>query len=84
MLKDFENWLLSKRYKPNTSIDYASRLERLCRKENFTIEYLAKHLSEIMPLYDKSGKKSCYGRLSHCTVLNALRRFSEFLDESAY
>ena len=83
MQKQFETWLLAKNYKPTTAIDYPARLERLCRKEKFDYEHLAQHLAEIMPQYEKNGKKSSYGKRSHSSVLNALRRFSEFLAESA-
>ena len=79
MQKQFEEYLLAKNYSPLTSIDYSARLERLCRKEQISYEHLAQHLAEIMPQYDKNGKKSSYGRRSHSTVINALKRFSEFL-----
>lgn len=82
MQKQFEQYLLAKNYSPLTSIDYPSRLERLCRKEKISYEYLAQHLPEIMPQFDKNGKKSSYGKRSHSSVINALRRFSEFLSEA--
>ena len=82
MQKQFEQYLLAKNYSPLTSIDYPSRLERLCRKEKFSYEHLAQHLDEIMPQYERDGKKSSYGKRSHSSVINALRRFSEFLNET--
>lgn len=82
MQKQFEQYLLAKNYSPLTSIDYPSRLERLCRKEKFSYEHLAQHLPEIMPQYEKTGKKASYGKRSHSSVINALRRFSEFLNEA--
>ena len=82
MQKQFEQYLLAKNYSPLTSIDYPSRLERLCRKEKFSYEHLAQHLPEIMPQYEKTGKKASYGKRSHSSVINALRRFSEFLSET--
>lgn len=81
MQKQFEQYLLEKNYKPTTSIDYPARLERLCRKEKISFEYLAKHLADILPQYETNGKKSSYGKRSHSSVLNALRRFAEFLNE---
>ena len=83
MLNEFKDWLLGQKYKPTTTEDYQGRIERLCRKEKFTLEHLIKNLSEIMPQYEKTGKKSSYGRLSHSTVINALRRFKTFLAEGA-
>ena len=82
MQKQFEEYLQAKKYSQLTSIDYPARLERLCRKEKISYEHLAQHLAEIMPQYDKNGKKECYGRRSHSSVLNALRRFAEFLSEA--
>lgn len=82
MQKQFEQYLLAKNYSPLTSIDYPSRLDRLCRKEKFSYEHLAQHLSEIMPQYDRAGEKASYGKRSHSSVINALRRFSEFLNET--
>lgn len=82
MQKQFEQYLLAKNYSPLTSIDYPARLERLCRKEKISYKHLAQHLPEIMPQFDKNGKKSSYGKRSHSSVINALRRFSEFLSEA--
>ena len=82
MQKQFEQYLQSKNYRPTTSIDYPARLERLCRKEKISYEYLAQNLNEIMPQYEKTGKKSSYGKRSHSSVINALRRFAEFLSEA--
>ena len=39
MLKNFENWLLENNYSASTSADYMGRIERLCRKEEFTLAY---------------------------------------------
>ena len=81
MLNEFKNWLLNQNYTPNTSEDYKSRIERLCRKEKMTLEHLVKNITLIMPDYEKNGKKSNYGKRSHDTVINALRRFKTFLAE---
>ena len=83
MQKQFEQYLQSKNYRPTTSIDYPARLERLCRKEKISYEHLAQHLPEIMPQYEKTGKKASYGKRSHSSVINALRRFAEFLSETS-
>ena len=48
MQKQFEQYLLVKNYSPLTSIDYPSRLDRLCRKEKISYEHLAQHLPEII------------------------------------
>lgn len=40
MLKNFKNWLLENKYSELTSTDYMGRIERLCRKEGFTLAHL--------------------------------------------
>ncbi len=79
MLKQFENWLLEQNYKPTTAVDYHGRIERLCRKEEFTLAYLMENIASILPEYESSGKKSSYGKRSHTSVRQALRRFKMFL-----
>lgn len=82
MLNNFKNWLLENKYSELTSADYVGRIERLCRKNKYTLEYLVKNLSAVLPEYEKNGKKHSYGKRSHYSVLNALKRFQTFLVES--
>lgn len=56
MLKNFENWLLEQNYSASTSADYMGRIERLCRKEEFTLAYLVENLSSILPQYETTGE----------------------------
>lgn len=79
MLKEFENWLLEQNYKPTTAVDYHGRIERLCRKEEFTLAHLVENISSILPQYETTGEKSSYGKRSHTSVRQALRRFKMFL-----
>lgn len=79
MLKEFENWLLAQNYKPTTAVDYHGRIERLCRKEEFTLAYLVENIASILPQYETTGEKSSYGKRSHTSVRQALRRFKMFL-----
>lgn len=77
----FEAWLLDNNYKPTTAVDYTNRVRLVCEREKISYEYLAEHLSEIIPQYDKTGKSSSYAKTSHYSVWNALCRFKEFLGE---
>lgn len=79
MLKNFENWLLENKYSTLTAADYMGRIERLCRKEEFTLAYLMENISSILPQYETTGEKSSYGKRSHTSVRQALRRFKMFL-----
>ena len=79
MLKNFENWLLENHYKPTTAADYMGRVERLCRKEGYTLAHLVENISSILPQYETAGEKSSYGKRSHTSVRQALRKFKMFL-----
>lgn len=79
MLKQFENWLLEQNYKPTTALDYQGRIERLCRAEKITLDYLIKNLALILPEFEVAGAKSSYGKRSHTSVRQALKRFQMFL-----
>ena len=82
MLKNFENWFLENKYSELTSADYAGRIERLCRKEEFTLAHLVKNIASILPQYEITGEKSSYGKRSHTSVRQALRKFQMFIQTS--
>ena len=79
MLNEFKNWLLNRNYKLSTALDYQGRIERLCRKETITLEFLAKNIVTILPEYEIAGAKSSYGKRSHTSVRQALRNFKMFV-----
>lgn len=79
MLKNFENWLLENKYSALTATDYMGRVERLCRKEGYTLAHLVENISSILPQYETTGEKSSYGKRSHTSVRQALRKFKMFL-----
>ena len=79
MLKNFENWLLENKYSALTAADYMGRVERLCRKEGYTLAHLVENIASILPQYEITGEKSSYGKRSHTSVRQALRKFQMFL-----
>ena len=79
MLKNFENWLLENKCSALTAADYMGRIERLCRKEEFTLAHLVENISSILPQYEITGEKSSYGKRSHTSVRKSLRKFKMFL-----
>ena len=79
MLNEFKNWLLNRNYKHSTALDYQGRIERLCRKEAITLDFLAKNIATILPEYETAGAKSSYGKRSHTSVRQALRNFKMFV-----
>lgn len=82
MLNEFKLWLISKNYKINTANDYQSRIERLCKHENISLETLIANIKTILPIYEV-GEKFAYGNRSHTSVKQALRRFNHFLNQEA-
>lgn len=88
MKEQFYNYLVKRGYavttptgNPSTVYDYTKRIEKVCEWENTTWTGLAQKISAIITMYDVGGKKEEFGRKSNCAVINALRRFSEFLAE---
>ena len=86
MKEQFIEYLIEQGYsvetpsgKPSTVYDYPKRIDKVCKLENTTWEELAKNISLIVMLYDKGGAKEEQGRQSKYAVINALRRFSEYL-----
>lgn len=79
LLQDFKNWLIQNNYKINTAKDYEGRIERLCKKENISLDMLVENIANVLPQYELSGAKSEYGRMSHESVKQALRHFNKFL-----
>jgi hypothetical protein len=84
--KQFETFLREKGYSqktpsgaPSTVYDYSKRVGRVCKWENMTWMELADNISTILVLYGVGGIKEDKGKLSHSAVINALKRFSEFL-----
>lgn len=82
MLKNFENWLLENKYSALTAADYMGRVERLCRKEGYTLAHLVENIASILPQYEITGEKSSYGKRSHTSVRQALRKFQMFIQTS--
>ena len=78
LLQNFKNWLIENNYKINTAKDYEGRIERLCKKENISLDTLVQNITNILPQYE-TGDKYDYGNRSHTSVKQALRRFNKFL-----
>ena len=88
MKKEFENYLILQGYSlttpsgnPSTVYDYIKRIDKVCIWENCTWETLATNISNIVRVYDIGGLKENLGNLSHRAVINALKRFRDFLNQ---
>jgi len=88
MKQQFEEYLMKRGYaitapsgKPSTAYDYPRRIEKVCKWENTTWADLATNIDAILVEYDIGGSKEKLGNKSNKAVINALKRFSEFLKE---
>jgi len=87
MKEAFEKYLIAKGYKTETPTgnrstvyDYIYRIDKVCEREHLSWKELADNISSILPEYDGGGIKEHLGKQSHSSVINALKRFAEFLE----
>ena len=81
----FEKYLIKKGYKvknrkgnPSTVTYYLNAVESVRTEEGISWDTLKNTVSSIVPQYDAGGTKELLGAYQHKTVINALKRFSEF------
>ena len=79
MKEQFAGYLRERGYKGSTLNIYPNSIEKVCKLEKTTWEGLAKNISSIVVLYDKGGEKENDGSQSNNQLINALKRFSEYL-----
>jgi hypothetical protein len=65
--------------RPSTVYDYSWRVERVVDRENISWLKLAANVDDIIQSYDKGGVEEEYGSSGNGAVINALRRFKEFV-----
>ncbi len=82
----FYSYLREKGYKEytpsgnkSTLYDYLGRIERICKDEEITWNELSKQINKFVQDYDTNGVKSELGEKSHRAVINALKRYQEFI-----
>ena len=88
MKEQFRQYLIESGYKeitpsghPSTVYDYIKRIEKVCEWERKNGETLAMNIDTIVAIYDVGGAKEEWGKKSHSAVINALRRYQEFVRE---
>ena len=90
ILNRFELYLESEGYSvvtpqglPSTTYDYAhARIPFVLREEQISIETLMSNIDQYVKMYDLRGLKSALGNKSHRAVINALKRFQEFIQSN--
>ena len=86
LLSDFKNYLIQCGYAeytprglPSTVYDYVGRIRKILEWESISLEELNCEISTICNEYDIGGSKQKLGELSHRAVINAIKRYREFL-----
>ena len=85
--ESFKDYLRQNGYKeftpsgnPSTVYDYAKRIDYIIWLENFSSwQDVADNIDRLLKDYGEFGARAKEGKKSHCAVINALKRFSEFL-----
>ena len=87
---EFKNYLIEKGYseftksgRRSTVYDYDFRVKRVCRAEQLNVKDLAEKIDVVISDYSSNGIKWDLGRLSHESVINALKAFNRFVKEQA-
>lgn len=85
----FKEYLIKRGYKeytpsetPGTVYKYVYSVHTICEKENMTWQGLAKNIDSIVQKYDTDGSMEREGKKSHRTVINALKRYREFVKKN--
>ena len=65
---------------PSTVFSYTLAVKKVIEEEGLSWYSLQSNIDNIIPLYDIGGAKHRIGSKSNCTVINALKRFGEFVN----
>lgn len=84
---DFEEYLANAGYReytdsgsPSTVFSYSHAIKNVLEEEGLSWHTLQNNIENIIPIYDIGGAKQHIGAKSNCTVINALKRFCEFVN----
>ena len=87
--KDFENFMLKNGYSAKTENDtkstvysYVNSVKSVMSEEGLDWSSMVKQISSIASVYDIGGAKEEIGDRGNRTVINALRRFEDFVNNS--
>lgn len=83
----FGKYLVEKGYKEYTPSglestvgQYIDAVEKVLEEERLSVEEFNRRINEICCLYDIGGAKESIGERGHRTVINALKRYREFIN----
>ena len=66
---------------PSTVFSYTYAIKKVLDREGITWNSLKNDIENIIPIYDVGGAKQKIGAKSNSTVINALKRFNEFVNQ---
>lgn len=83
----FEEYLVNAGYceytatgNPSTVFSCIHAIKKVLEEEGLSWHTLQRDIENIVPIYDIGGTKQHIGAKSNCTVINALKRFREFVN----
>jgi hypothetical protein len=69
----------------STTYDYSHiRIPFVLQQEKVTIQVFIESIDQYITEYNVGGSKDYLGQKSHNSVINALKRFKEFLNDQYY
>ena len=88
--KDFEIYLIKSGYSvetpmgnPSTVYTYINAINTVLEEERLTHSALVNNIGTVLPIYDTNGPKEDIGNKSNKVIINALRRFDDFIKNSS-
>ena len=76
---DYETYLGESGYEETVVYQYSRAIDIVCKEEGLSCDALVKKIMSIIEKYDKGGEKEAIGNYQNRTVINALKRFREFI-----
>ncbi len=77
--EDFKTYLTASGYEPSVVYAYPRGIGIVCAEEHISRKTLLQCISKIIPLYSKDGPKEDVGNYQNKTVINALKRYRDFV-----
>lgn len=87
MKEKFREYLVQNHYReytgngvPSTIDKYVNSVNKVCCREGLTWEEAAYCIDDLVSDYDKGGKNEEFGNNSNRTVINALKKYRDYID----
>ena len=77
--EDFKSYLAESGYEPTVVYAYPRGIGIVCAEEHISWKTLLQNINKIIPLYSKDGVKEDIGNYQNKTVINALKRYRDFV-----